>query len=296
VTPGRATVAAALLVAGIASVQLVGVPVGLAGTGGSDGGNRVTVHAWNGWSGQGGGAASDGSGSGGEGGASPGVSCTYTPVPPAEAAQLGPGGGPEAGQWYEISCAGDGTTYPPITAWIAGSSGSPAPVAPTPLDEAETAESSMTLPSPSIHTDPQGTSFVNLATWLWVASSVWHPYTATASAGGVTAKATAVPALVDFSMGDGANVVCDGPGTPYEPDDTDGAQFSYCTYVYRVSSAGQPSPDGDPNDAAFTITATITWDVSWTAIGERGGGTLPPLQTSSTALLRVEQIESVVEP
>ena len=73
------------------------------------------------------------------------------------------------------------------------------------------------------------------------------------------------------------------------------AQTTDCSYTYLKSSAGQPSAngDGDSNNGAFRVTATITWTVSWLATGVAGGGPLAPLYTSSTVPVRVEQVESV---
>ena len=48
------------------------------------------------------------------------------------------------------------------------------------------------------------------------------------------------------------------------------------------TSAGQPSPDGNPNDAAFPITATVTWSVAW-AGPDGSAGALPSLTTEGTS-------------
>ena len=111
--------------------------------------------------------------------------------------------------------------------------------------------------------------------------------------GAVSATATATPESVVWSMGDGASVTCTGPGTAYQSSLSPEAQSTACSYTYRTSSAGQPSLDGDPNDGAFVVTASIVWDVTWHAFGVPGGGALSPLRTSSTTSVRVEQIESV---
>jgi hypothetical protein len=158
---------------------------------------------------------------------------------------------------------------------------------------AEQAAESITLPAPSISTNPASYSVVNLPTWLWVDPAAWHPLMASASAGGVTATAVAAPSTVTWSMGDGGTVVCSGPGTPYNINQPADDQQTNCSYTYRQSSLGQPSSDGDPNDGAFEVAATITWSVAWTATGAPGGGTLPGLKTSSTVPVRVEQVESI---
>jgi len=90
-------------------------------------------------------------------------------------------------------------------------------------------------------------------------------------------------------MGDGSTVVCNGPGIAYKATESQ----TYCSYTFRVTSAGQPSGDGDPNDGAFRVTASVTWAVRWSAIGVAGGGQLPSLHTSLVVPVRVEQVESI---
>jgi hypothetical protein len=278
-----------LLVCGLVSGVGQSVAIAVAGaSGGSDGGNTVTVVVTT-VSATPGRTGSSGSGLGG--GRRDTYVCSYTIAPPSMTVGL-PEGGPEAGHFYLVSCTGPGVPPGPIVVWMANlASGVGEGVTPTAVGER--AASSIRLPSPVIETNPAGSTVVNIQTWLWVSSSIWHPWTARASVSGITATATATPVRVAFDMGDGAQVVCDGPGSAYNPAEMGSAKTSSCSYVYRSSSAGQESPDGNPNDAAYTVTATITWDVSWKGDGFVGGGTLPPLTTTSTTHLRVEQIESV---
>jgi hypothetical protein len=155
------------------------------------------------------------------------------------------------------------------------------------------AAASIVLPAPSMELNPAAFGVVNMATWLAIDPAVWHAYQASATADGVSATAVATPETVTWSMGDGGEVDCSGPGIIYNPALADDAQSTSCSYTYEQSSEGQPSDDADPNDGAFLVTATIHWKVTWTAIGAPGGGTLPPLQTTSGRSLRVEQVESV---
>jgi hypothetical protein len=155
------------------------------------------------------------------------------------------------------------------------------------------ASDSLTLPSPVVDINPPSFSVVNLSSWLWINGQIWHSFSATATAGGLIVTAVATPETVSWTMGDGHTVVCNGPGTPYQPTISFSAQTTDCSYTYTSSSAGQPSADGDPNDGAFRVTAMISWTISWTVTGGAGGGTLPALHTSSTVPVRVEQVESV---
>ncbi len=134
---------------------------------------------------------------------------------------------------------------------------------------------------------------MNLPTWLWIDPSIWHPESVSASVGPVTATASATPTSVTWVMGDGGSLTCDGPGTPYDTALPAAAQSTTCSYRYLTSSAGQQSPDGNPNHASFVVSATVHWNVEWTAVGAPGGGALPPLATTTTTTIAVEQIESL---
>jgi hypothetical protein len=284
-------------------VKIVGLVVMILGLGlwasaafagviGADGGNTVTVGAWtSSSSGPAGGAATAADG-GGSDGLSP-APCTYSPVELSESAgfDLAPGG-PTPGEWYVVQCPGAAER----AEWIP--SGPVAPVATAgvpagPDAAAARAAASIVLPSPPLEVNPTPFSVVQFATWLAVAPGVWHAYQATATVDGVTATAVATPESVMWTMGDGGVVVCDGPGTVFNPALPSDQQTTSCSYTYQRSSYGEPSSDGDPNDDAFPVTATVTGKVTWTAVGAAGGGTLPALHTSSTVAVRVEQVESV---
>jgi hypothetical protein len=177
------------------------------------------------------------------------------------------------------------------TVWVTNPSAAVPPVDPRVL--ALKAANAITLPAPAIHLDPSGSSVVGLATWLWVDPSLWHDYAVTATAGSVSATAVAHPVGVSWSTGDGGSEVCGGPGAAYDPALPSVWQGTYCSHTYARTSIGQPTPDGDPDHGRFGVMATVEWAVTWTAVGADGGGALPTLYTSSSAPLRVVQIESL---
>src|ERR1700676_600492 len=99
----------------------------------------------------------------------------------------------------------------------------------------------MPLPGPTVGmSPPSGAQLVNFQDWLWVDPSTWHPISATANAGPVSATATATPDRVLYDMGNGAQVVCNGRGMPYNPGVPAAQQTTNCGYTYLASSAGQP--------------------------------------------------------
>jgi len=159
-----------------------------------------------------------------------------------------------------------------------------APPAPGVL--AELAERLLRLPDPVIRSSPAADAMqlTELPTWLWMAPGVWVPRSATASVPGESVTATATPASAAWQMGDGHTVTCRGPGTAYTGSSSPASASPTCGYTYTQSSAGQPH-------AAFRVTATITWDITWAGGGT--AGTLPPLFTTSAALFRVAESQAV---
>ena len=262
---------------------------GSAGAGSGGGTVSVGVGTGTGSGGSGGGAPSGG-GTGGGSGNSP-WTCTYTYLTLNNQGGF-PNGGPMPGAWYSVTCA-DMATGAQVTQtiWI-----TTPPVAVPQVDPrvlALQAENSIRLPAPVIHLDPAGSSVVGLATWMWVDPTMWRDYGVTATAGAVSATAVAHPVDVIWTTGDGGKVTCGGPGAAYDPALSSAWQGTYCSHTYARTSIGQPTPDGDPDHGQFGLVATVVWAVTWTAVGASGGGTLPTLTTSSTAPLRVAQIESL---
>lgn len=133
--------------------------------------------------------------------------------------------------------------------------------------------------------DPAKTGLVGLPVWMWtrVTPATWGPVTATASVPGLSVTATARAVRIVWDMGDGHQVTCTGPGTPYTR--AAGATSSpTCGHLYTRSSATQPG-------AAYPVTATTTWDIRW-----RGGGASGQLtQTrASSTRVRIGELQVLV--
>jgi len=186
--------------------------------------------------------------------------CQYFPVDAATGAALGPGG-PTPGQWYFTSCAyfgvgPGGGSFAPIWA-PTGQAPGPAPSVPGLIDRAK---SQTGLVQPAVILDPPGHQVVNFASWLAVPQSEWHAVAAVAKAGGVTATVTATPTQVDWNMGDGDSLTCDGPGVVYDPSEPASAQSTYCSYTWTRPSYDQPG-------GTFSVTATIIYSVTTAVTG-----------------------------
>jgi hypothetical protein len=153
---------------------------------------------------------------------------------------------------------------------------------------AERAAAALNLPDPAMRTSPEHDHVVQLASWLWIPADQWHPHHVSATAGPVTSTVTATPTRITWDMGNGDQVACDGPGTPYRHTHASDPDASDCAYTYRHSSAGQPGE-------TYQITATIDWDLTWTATGAAGGGSLGTTSTSTTQPVRVTEIQALVQ-
>ena len=228
--------------------------------GGSASGGQITVVAATGGS-----AASSGL-AGGKGGSNGGSSgepnpylCSYTAADPAEQQFLGPGG-PTPGEWVIYACPGTAVAGVLPLEWLpTAEAQAAAPVNVAALGQQ--AVSRLGLGAPAIEMAPPSgfPQLVNVPTWLWINPGAWQTLTATASAGTVTATATAAPVKVVWDMGDGDQVTCAGPGTPYSAADPNAS--TDCAYTWTQAGSDQ-------------VTATVYWSVTWTAVGAPGGGNL----------------------
>ena len=232
--------------------------------------------------------------SGGSGGGSGGRPCTYQRAnvpgdPSTELAvtpDMAPNPGTQEGAWYFYECQDPRAPLGVRSGAIFVPAGAPA-VPPAVL--AQEASRFLAAPAPGIQLNPPaGTDhLVNLESWLWVDASTWGRRSATASVPNESASVVATPVSVTWIMGDGSRVVCRGPGTPYDPNRSPDSQHTDCSHTYRRSSASQPGE-------RYTVSATSTWALTWTATGlVVASGTLPPLLRTSTTTLRVAEAQTV---
>lgn len=173
---------------------------------------------------------------------------------------------------------------PPAVACGAITLGAAAAPPPTPtIDVAYDARNQLQLPAPHVHTAPRQKTYVRLKTALWVDRADFAPVTAPAAVPGQTVTAIAKPKSVTWDMGENA-VSCDTAGDP---------TGNTCSYTYARSSAAQPG-------GAYQISATVTWDVSWTCTGacDTPAGTYPDPTMSMTThtTLTVGEIQTVSRP
>ena len=203
--------------------------------------------------------------------------CSYGAGGPSATASLGVGG-PQPGQWGFPVFAGPGGIDPMPPFWVTGAKPVTVAVQVAPVVVAEQAAKTLALSSPVIEMAPPEPhpQLVNVATWLWLNPAAWHPVRASARAGPVTTTAVATPTKVVWDMGDGQQVTCAGPGTPYDPSAPDATT----TCSYRWSAVG-----------TYTVSATIYWAVTWNATGAAGGGSLGA-EAGPAAAVNVQVVQS----
>ena len=143
------------------------------------------------------------------------------------------------------------------------------------------------LPKPVIRTSP-GEDFVQVVhvpTWMWVDRSTWGPVSTSAEVEGAKVTATARPRRAVWSMGEGGQVVCLGPGTPYSDAYSPNATSPDCGYTYRRASLSAPG-------RAYTVSVQVTWDVEWHEGGQ--AGVVPGLVMTAERRLVVDEVQTVV--
>ncbi|MBX6749190.1 MAG: hypothetical protein IRY85_05865 [Micromonosporaceae bacterium] len=213
-------------------------------------------------------------------GAYDGNNCWWRPAPEHKDPE---GEGEQPGMWYRRYCISPHGSYW-IFQWV------PDGAAPrlTPEQLARRALASVRLLPADIQMapDPSGSGLVGLPVWMWttVNPNTWGPISATDSDAGLTVTITARAASIAWDMGDGHTVICDNPGTPYEPRFGNRTSPT-CGHVYTTPSRDRPG-------GVFPVTATTTWRITWSGGGESGVFTV--LRQSQTSV-SIGELQVVTE-
>lgn len=140
-----------------------------------------------------------------------------------------------------------------------GGGAPPPPAAPPTADLVAAAQAATEYPTPTVHTAPDGKTYVRVRTSLWI-DGFDDVQTRPITVGAQTVQLVATPKSVTWNLGE-KTIVCDDAGSK------DGKS---CNYTYQRASASQPG-------GSYQITASITWDVAWTCEGadcDSAGGSL----------------------
>lgn len=188
--------------------------------------------------------------------------------------------------YYLLCTAGDGTEVRrEIRQWT------PADAAAMARELAIEAAAELAVPYPRPAMSPaiEGEQLVGFPSWLWVDPTSWQTVTATASIPGLTATAIATPVRTRWDMGDDTDeIVCEGPGTPYDPTVDDDAQSTDCEHIFQRASVTTDDPAG-----AYETTVYIDWDISWTADNGESGA-LDATTRGTTFSLQVTERQAIV--
>ncbi len=139
------------------------------------------------------------------------------------------------------------------------------------------------LPVPTIRFGPEPSANkwnmipVGYALWVWTEGR--DTKASSASKDGLTVSLSAVAGNTVFSMGDGHSLTCGDQPVWMKGNKAK----SPCSYTYSM-----PSPKGKP----YTVSATTTWTVQWSAAGQ--SGTLTMTRTASRTIT-IGELQSLRE-
>jgi len=188
----------------------------------------------------------------------------------------------QPGAFYDVTCAGIPGTGVAITWLPAGTVGALPPPAPAVLARQATSQLTLSVGTIGASPSPGAEQLVNLPTWVWLAS--WRQISASAAVPGESVTATARPTSAAWTFGDGAELVCQGPGTRYTAGYGPSAPSPTCGHTYTTSSAAEPG-------GAYPVRVTVTWSITWAGGGQ--GGTEPVLRSTAGTQFRVAESQAI---
>jgi hypothetical protein len=196
------------------------------------------------------------------------------------------GADPETAEGGVYWCTRPGWTGAPEMFWLDG----PPPVDPRVMVWRVVAAMNLQpiTPGTAPKSGPDRMGLIGLPTWMWVdppQPNTFGPITGSDSEGGLSVTATADVTKVEWNMGDGSVVTCEGPGTPYQESYGD-SDSPDCGHRYQQTSADQPGN-------AYTVTATSYWEVTWSATNGASG--VIRLTREATTQLRIGEMQVLVQ-
>ena len=154
-----------------------------------------------------------------------------------------------------------------------------------PAEAARRAIASLTLTEPGLLLDPDpaanewGATAVGFHTWFHAPDpGVLHT---SVTADGLTIDITATPGALTVDTGDGRRQTCHHT-VPYRNPDGVNAPSPYCGHTWE-------------HTGEYTVTATRTWNVSWTAAGRSGTDTVTR-PAGTRAITVIELVSVLTEP
>ena len=197
------------------------------------------------------------------------------------------GGGSSSAATVTCNSAGCSTT---AVGGVQGPANPAPPIDPVVVARQAMATKALLKPAIGMSPRPDADQLVNPqhtttgGSWLWIDPAGWHAVTASRTLGAELVSVTATPDSVTWRLTDSpedGQVVCNGPGKPYNASLPPEAQATDCRYDYRHATA-----DG-------TVTATVNWQVNWFATGPIEAAGSWQQATSASTSVRVVGAESV---
>ncbi|GII53216.1 hypothetical protein Pth03_16050 [Planotetraspora thailandica] len=165
--------------------------------------------------------------------------------------------------------------------WVAAGDTPPAGISPEVL--LAIARAALTVPEPTINVNPDGKSYVNLDTWVWLTGIGATERSVTASIPGIMSATVTATLGDDMSIDSGTDWAkehnaCGQTGTPY-----DGGDKASCGVTYLRASV----------DDVYTLTVTTEWDIEG-SIGGAPSGVFQPIPVSTERDIAVGEVQSTV--
>ncbi|MGH9184535.1 MAG: hypothetical protein ACRD0U_01765, partial [Acidimicrobiales bacterium] len=197
--------------------------------------------------------------------------------------------GEGAGRSYEVACVrDDDPRYYRVSRVVFVPARTPAELAQEAFDKGM-----LPVPVLDVSFSPlEGVDqLVGLETWVWIDRAGWDGDGANSgdrsidlNALFVTLTLTVEPRRVEWRMGDGGTVACEGPDLAWSPD-TDPAAFEQCGYTYLRSSVGE-------TDLSFDGEAVVEWEAFWSA-NESAPTSLGSVTQTTPFSLRVAEAQAL---
>ncbi|MEU7583818.1 hypothetical protein AB0B50_40280 [Streptomyces sp. NPDC041068] len=167
------------------------------------------------------------------------------------------------------------------------------PNAPTPEILAAYAYDKIRVPDTKVELKPQGTSTVNLPTWIWLDKTVFKDVTVRAELPNTPlyAVTTAKPVALHLEPGtEDAKTFPASGDCPVNEDGSIGIPYTKgaskedppCGISYRRATGGEP----------YQLKASVTWEISWKGTGD-AKGRLPNGTFETTQDIDVQEIQSI---
>ncbi|GGV31032.1 hypothetical protein GCM10010277_14420 [Streptomyces longisporoflavus] len=167
------------------------------------------------------------------------------------------------------------------------------PLAVTPKILAEYAYDELPVPSTEITTAPEGTTKVNLPTWIWLDKAKFKKVSVTASIPGSGLSATATAEPVSLSIDPGTQDAETYPASGQCPIENGkiGSPRAKGTPVDTLPPCGVQYLRSS-GDGSYNLRSTLTWRITWSSTtGE--GGDLPDGEFGGARQVAVEEIQSL---